>query len=336
MVEEAIKVENLVKIYPGNVVAVNGISFSVIEGEVFGFLGPNGAGKTTTINILTTLLKPTKGRALVGGYDVVESAGRVREIIGYVPQDITVDDDLTGWENLMLQAKLYHVPKDVAVKRARELLEMLELSEAAHRKVETYSGGMRRRLELAEALLHRPKILFLDEPTLGLDVHARNAVWDYIKRLRDEYGMTIFLTTHYMEEADMLCDRVAIIDYGEIKAVGKPSELKSSVGGDVIEVEVKGPHNRLAEIVKKHVDGDIKSLTVQGSLLRVKARDGERLLPRLILALRDSGYEISSVSLRKPSLDEVFLEYTGRRLRDEEASREEFFRFRRSIRKRRG
>ncbi|MEM4302989.1 MAG: ATP-binding cassette domain-containing protein, partial [Candidatus Caldarchaeum sp.] len=226
---EAIVAEDLVKVF-GKLVAVDRVWLSVREGELFGFLGPNGAGKTTTINILTTLLRPTSGRAVVGGYDVVAQAEKVRRGVGLVPQDLTVDDELTGWENLMLQAGLYHIPKHEARKKAAEVLELVGLMDAAKRKVETYSGGMRKRLELAAGLIHNPEILFLDEPTLGLDVQTRAAIWDYIKRLRKELGMTVFLTTHYMDEADALCDRIAIIDHGRIKALDTPANLKASLG----------------------------------------------------------------------------------------------------------
>ncbi|MEM3448458.1 MAG: ATP-binding cassette domain-containing protein, partial [Nitrososphaerota archaeon] len=240
-----IVVERLVKRF-GNIVAVDEVSFTVNRGELFGFLGPNGAGKTTTISILTTLLKPTSGRALVGGFDVESEADKVRRIVGLVPQDITVDDDLTGWENLMLHAGLYHLDRQEAKRRAREVLELVNLLDAASRKVETYSGGMRKRLELAAGLMHHPQILFLDEPTLGLDVQTRTAIWDYVKRLRNELGMTIFLTTHYMDEADTLCDRIAIIDHGKIRAIDTPTNLKNSLGGDIIELEVT--HNNPEEV----------------------------------------------------------------------------------------
>ncbi len=330
-----IRVENLSKIYNGRVKAVDNVSFEVYQGEIFGFLGPNGAGKTTTISILTTLIRPTSGRAIVGGYDVLKDPGKVRSIIGLIPQDIAVDDDLTGRENLYLQASLYHVPKDVARKRIDELLEMVDLVDAADRRVETYSGGMRRRLEIAGALIHRPKILFLDEPTLGLDVHVRNAIWQYIKKLKEEHDMTIFLTTHYMDEADMLCDRIAIIDYGRIKAIGTPRELKDSVGGDIIEVEVSGLEapDKILRMLREM--DHVRDVSIEERTLRIKAEMGERVLPKIIMMLDDAGVGISSVNLKKPSLDEVFLEYTGRRLRDEHGSWEEMIRQTAMIRKRR-
>jgi len=331
---DEIIVENLWKIYPGNIQAVRGISFTVHHGEIFSLLGPNGAGKTTTISILTTLIKPTRGKAIVGSFDVVREAKRVREIIGLVPQDIVVDDDLSGWDNLMVQAALYHMPKDLARKRAEELLEFMDLTEFADKKAENYSGGMRRRLELAAALLHRPKILFLDEPTLGLDVQVRTAVWEYINRIRKEEDMTIIMTTHYMEEADKLSDRVAIIDYGEIKAIGTPKELKDSLGGDIIEIEVESlPEGSVESLIPNN--GLIRDVKLRRSIIRIKAYEGEKVLPSIVLELSRKGVLMKSVNLIKPSLDEVFLEYTGKRIREAEVSKEEAFRERAIMRRRR-
>jgi ABC-2 type transport system ATP-binding protein len=317
----AITVEGLVKSY-GRVVAVDDVSFTVEDGEIFGFLGPNGAGKTTTINILTTLIRPTSGRAIVGGFDVVREADKVRRIVGLVPQDITVDDDLTGWENLMLHAGLYNLGRQEAKRRAREVLELVNLLDAANRKVETYSGGMRKRLELAAGLMHRPRILFLDEPTLGLDVQTRSAIWDYVKKLRNELGMTIFLTTHYMDEADALCDRVAIIDHGRIRAIDTPMNLKNSLGGDIIELEVT--HNNPEEVVQLlgMIDA-VKKTTYTGGLFRVTVERGEETLPIMLEALLRKGLRVTRVVMKKPTLDEVFLEYTGRTLREEQGSWEE-------------
>ncbi|MEM0021756.1 MAG: ATP-binding cassette domain-containing protein [Fervidicoccaceae archaeon] len=327
-------VENLWKIYPGNIQAVRGISFVVHHGEIFSLLGPNGAGKTTTISILTTLIKPTKGRAIVGGFDVEKQASKVREIIGLVPQDIVVDDDLTAWDNMMVQAAIYHIPKSIAKKRAEELLEFMDLSEFANKKAENFSGGMRRRLELAAALLHSPRILFLDEPTLGLDVQVRTAVWEYIKRIKKEEDMTVIMTTHYMEEADKLSDRVAIIDYGEIKAIGSPAELKESLGGDIIEIQVDGLSHEIELEKLIPTNGLIKEIKLRGDVIRIKTAEGERVLPNLVLELSRKGMVVKSVNLIKPSLDEVFLEYTGKRIRETEVSKEEVFR-ERAIRRRR-
>ncbi|MEM4315006.1 MAG: ATP-binding cassette domain-containing protein [Nitrososphaerota archaeon] len=323
-------VEELVKTF-GKMVAVDRISLEVREGELFGFLGPNGAGKTTTINILTTIMKPTSGRAIVGGYDVVSQAEKVRRIVGLVPQDITVDDDLTGWENLMLQSGLYHIPRAEARDRCREVLELVGLSEASGRKVETYSGGMRKRLELAAGLIHRPHILFLDEPTLGLDVQTRTAIWEYIRKLKKEYGMTIFLTTHYMEEADSLCDRIAIIDHGRIKAVDTPSKLKAGLGGNIIELEVADNGVDILPIIGR-VDG-VGKVLVNGGVVRVSVENGEESLPAILETLLKMNVSVSRVVMKKPTLDEVFLEYTGRKLREEVGSWDEVFRQRAIIRR---
>jgi len=230
MREEIIRAVELTKIFNG-LRAVDRVTFSVKEGEIFGFLGPNGAGKTTTINMLTTVLKPTSGRAEVCGYDVVREPERVRRSIGVVPQEYTADEDLTGYENVMLCADLYGLPREEGKKRALELLSLVQLEPFKDKRVETYSGGMRRRLELACGLINRPRVLFLDEPTLGLDVQTRASIWEHIRSLRERFGMTIFLTTHYLEEADQLCDRIAIIDHGRIVEEGSPSELKDSGRG---------------------------------------------------------------------------------------------------------
>lgn len=317
MREDVIKAEGLTKIYNGGLVAVDHVTFSVREGEIFGFLGPNGAGKTTTIKMLTTALRPTEGRAYVMGFDVVRQPNEVRKAIGVVPQEYTADEDLTGYENLMLAADLYGIPRDIAKKRALELLELVGLTQFKDKRVETYSGGMRRRLELAMSLVNRPRALFLDEPTLGLDVQTRSAIWEYIRKLKDEYEMTIFLTTHYLEEADALCDRIAIIDHGRIAAMGSPSELKDSLGGDIITISVRESADA-TELIKGIEN--VKEVKREGNAYRVKAALGEITAPLIIDALRRAGYTVTRLSLSKPSLDEVFLEYTGRALRDAEDS----------------
>jgi len=318
---DVIRAENLTKVFNRSVVAVDHVSFSVRDGEIFGFLGPNGAGKTTTINMLTTVLRPTEGCAWVMGFDVVKQAKEVRKVIGVVPQEYTADEDLTGYENVMLCADLYGVPRDVARKRALELLELVDLIDFKDKRVETYSGGMRRRLELACGLINRPKVLFLDEPTLGLDVHTRAAIWSYIKRLKEEYEMTIFMTTHYLEEADALCDRIAIIDRGKIVATGSPDGLKSSLGGDIITVTIKEGVD-VTEVIKGCEN--VKEVRYENGSYRIKAKDGEATAPIIIEALRERGYTVVKLSLTKPTLNEVFLEYTGRALRDAEESKESF------------
>jgi ABC-2 type transport system ATP-binding protein len=328
--EEVIRAEGLTKIYNKSLVAVDHITFSVYEGEIFGFLGPNGAGKTTTINMLITVLKPTEGTASVLGFDIVKQANEVRKVIGVVPQEYTADEDLTGYENIMLCADLYGIPRDIAKKRALELLELVELTEFKDKRVETYSGGMRRRLELACGLINRPKVLFLDEPTLGLDVQTRAATWEYIKRLKREYGMTIFMTTHYLEEADTLCDRIAIIDHGKIIVTGTPSELKDSLGGDIITIAIREDAD-VTEIIKSVED--VKEVRREDGAYRIKAAKGEVTAPKIIEALRSRGFTVTRLSLTEPTLNEVYLEYTGRAIRDTEESREEFMAQQRTLRR---
>ncbi|MDH5816663.1 MAG: ATP-binding cassette domain-containing protein [Candidatus Nezhaarchaeota archaeon] len=333
MKEVVIRAENLTKIFNRSIIAVDHISFNVWKGEIFGFLGPNGAGKTTTINMLITVLRPTEGTASVVGYDVVKQANEVRKIIGVVPQEYTADEDLTGYENIMLCADLYGIPRDVAKKRALELLDLVDLLDFKDKRVETYSGGMRRRLELACGLINRPRVLFLDEPTLGLDVHTRAAIWDYIKRLKEEYNMTIFMTTHYLEEADALCDRIAIIDRGKIVAMGSPDELKNSLGGDVITLVIK--ENVDATEAIKSVE-NVKDVKYENGVYRIKVKDGEVTAPLIIDALRKRGCTVTRFSLTKPTLNEAFLEYTGRSLRDVEESKESFIAHRITLMRARG
>ncbi|MEN2974425.1 MAG: ATP-binding cassette domain-containing protein [Candidatus Caldarchaeales archaeon] len=320
MKNDVIIVEGLTKIFDRNFVAVDHINFTVKEMEIFGLLGPNGAGKTTTINMLTTVLKPTEGRASILGYDVVKQANIVRRLVGVVPQDYTADEDLTGYENIILCGDLYGIPREVSEKVAIELLEFLELSKFKDKKVETYSGGMRRRLELACGLINRPKVLFLDEPTLGLDVQTRAAIWSYIKKLREEYNMTILMTTHYMEEADNLCDRIAIIDHGKIVIVGSPEELKNSIGSDVIEVVVKERQDITNLIQTIDYVKDVNRISDSSYLIRLE--NGESIAPSIIETIRNNGYHILKLSFRKPTLDEVFLTYTGKTLRDVTEGRE--------------
>mgnify|MGYP005832816347 CR=1 FL=1 len=317
MGDAIIRVDNLVKIYNGSIKAVDGVTFSVQEGEVFGFLGPNGAGKTTTISILTTLLKPTGGSANVMGLDVIQDATKVRKLIGLVPQELTVDDDLTGKENMILQADLYNVPRKDAAERIEELLRLVKLEDAADRMVKTYSGGMRKRLELAEGLIHRPKVLFLDEPTLGLDVQTRAVMWDYIRELKRKHSMTVFMTTHYLEEADSLCDRIGIIDYGRIMALDTPDTLKRSLGGDVLQIRVEGDGDHSGAL--RAVEGvlDVKK---EGLEYRIKVLKGETAMADVLKSLISAKAVVKSVYLERPNMDQVFLEYTGRSLRDAEQS----------------
>ncbi|HAG06870.1 MAG TPA: ABC transporter ATP-binding protein [Peptococcaceae bacterium] len=323
-----IEAEGLTRVFPGHIVAVDRVSFAVEQGEIFGFLGPNGAGKSTTIMMLTTLLRPTAGTARVAGFDVVRQPERVRASLGYVSQDLAVDDNLTGIENLTLQARLYHLPRQEARRRIAEVLQLVGLAHRARDRVETYSGGMRKRLDIAAGLLHRPKVLFLDEPTLGLDIQTRREIWRYVRDLRANTGMTVFLTTHYMEEADVLCDRVAIIDRGQIKAVGRPSELKAGLGGDVITLRLAGTPS--AQRVTSALRGipfvaDVRFY--EGEYV-VTARDGEKTLPLVFEALQRVGEQIVAVTLKQPSLDDVYLAITGRGLRDDTEGREDAIRHR--------
>ncbi len=311
-----VKVEGLRKVFNGSVKAVDGVSFEVREGEVFGFLGPNGAGKTTTISILTTLTLPTAGRAEILGHDVVAEPDLARRAIGLVPQELTLDDELTGRENLTLQATLYHVPREQARANVEQVLGLVGLNGAADRPVKTYSGGMKKRLELANGLVHRPRVLFLDEPTLGLDIQTRTTIWDYIRRLRAETNMTIFLTTHYLEEADLLCDRIGVVDHGRLIALDTPEGLKRAVGGDIIEVVVDRCDDDLLAIVRGIGGMEVLAGACTGGKLRVKVPESGSALPNILSTLWKKGYEIVNVSVHKPSLDQAFLLLTGKELRD--------------------
>lgn len=313
-----VEVEDLHKIYPGGVKALNGISFRVSKGEIYSILGPNGAGKTTAMKIIATLLKPTSGRVSVMGIDVTSNPDAIRKIIGYVPQDLSADDELTGIGNVMLQARLYGMPKGEARRRAMELLEMVGLRDAANRVVRSYSGGMRRRLELAMGLVNDPELLILDEPTLGLDVQSRLALWDYIKRLRNERGLTILMTTHYMDEADKLSNRVAIIDRGRIVVEGSPEELKSRIGGDVIMMKISKPSQDIIEKIKA-VEG-VLNVDLVENIVRIKVGSAEKTMARLLGVLSSIDTEVESISITRPTLDQVFVEYTGRMFREEEPS----------------
>ncbi|MGH9998438.1 MAG: ATP-binding cassette domain-containing protein [Nitrosopumilaceae archaeon] len=313
----AIETKSLSKIYENGLKAVDDVSIKVDNGEIFGFLGPNGAGKSTTIMILTTLLKPTLGTAHVAGYDVVLQAKKVREMIGYVQQDSTVDEYLTGRENLELQARLNHIQKDLVKSRIDEILNLVELSDRQHDSVNAYSGGMRKRLDIAGGLLHRPKVLFLDEPTLGLDIQTRYKIWEYIKKIHKEYEMSIFLTTHYMEEADRLCDNISIIDHGKIKVTNSPISLKNALGNDVIVFEIDSVtklESLISEIQKIQLVKDIKT---NGEEVTVFSTNGNQVMPKIFELSSKIGIKIESISLTKPTLDDVFLSYTGKELRDE-------------------
>lgn len=311
----------------GPVTAVDGIDLAISSGEIFGLLGPNGAGKTTTIKVLLGLARPSEGSAAVFGQRLPEQAGKVRELVGYVTQEVALDPVLTARENLRLVGALYHVPRRDLDRRIAELLAFAELEGRADDVVRGYSGGMRKRLDLAMGLLHRPRLLIMDEPTLGLDVQTRRRLWEYVRTLRDEQDLTILLTTHYLEEADQLCDRVAIIDHGRIVALGPPAELKAALGGDVVVLTLAGEDRaqegalgltdaaRAAAVVSRQTDARNVVATATG--IRATVANAERSLPSILDALRAEGVEVAGASYSRPSLDDVFLHHTGRAFRDE-------------------
>ncbi len=310
----AIEIKDLMRRYRGNgFAAVDHISFNVENGEIFTLLGPNGAGKTTTIKILTTLLKPTSGTAKVAGFDVDKDKDSVRKSIGIVFQEPSLDWRLTGRENLDFHARIYGIGREEREERIEEVLKLVELKDKGGVVVDKYSGGMKRRLELARGFIHNPKVLFLDEPTLGLDTHTRRRIWDYIRELNDSEGVTIVLTTHHMEEADYLCDRVGIMDRGEIIALDTPKNLKDLIGSDVVSLEMNtGSYN--TGIFKK-LDF-ITDFRKQDDFVMLKMERGDLRIPAIMEVAMREGIEIKSVNLRKPSLEDVFLHFTGRRIRE--------------------
>jgi len=310
-----VEVDNLSKKF-GELTAVDGVSFAVGAGEIFGFLGPNGAGKSTTIKILATLLKPTSGRARLAGHDVATHPNDVRQAIGLVFQDPSLDIRLTADENLKFHAMLYNVSKDVFKARADQVLRMVDLLDRRSSLVMTFSGGMKRRLEIARGLLHHPKVLFLDEPTLGLDVQTRNAIWQHVRALRDQVGTTVFMTTHYMDEAEN-CDRIAVIDNGRIQAIDTPAALKQRIGGDKI---IVGGDAALEQDLRARYDVDVQR--VEG-MFHFQMAGGAQFVPRLI---SDFGGRITSVQIKQPSLDDVFLSLTGHAIRAEEGSSKDLMR----------
>ena len=315
----SIETKSLTKLF-GDVIAVNDISFSVEKGEIFGFLGPNGAGKSTTMMIFTTLLKPTSGQALISGFDVKTNAKQVRENIGYVQQESTVDEYLTGRENLMLQAKLNHIPKSEINKRIDDILELIELVDKQDQAVVTYSGGMRKRLDIAGGLLHRPKVLFLDEPTVGLDIQTRRKIWEYIKKIHTEFDMTIFLTTHYMEEADKLCDRIGIIDGGKIQVIDTPENMKNAMGNEVISIVIEEGENLDSFLSKIKKIEFVKKINEDGVKLTLFASNGTKVIPKIFQISSELDIKITSISLTQPTLDDVFISYTGHEIRDDDDS----------------
>jgi ABC-2 type transport system ATP-binding protein len=304
-----ISVEALVKKF-GDFTAVGGIDFTVQAGEIFGFLGPNGAGKSTTIKILATLLKPTSGRATLAGFDVLQSPNEVRQSIGMVFQDQSLDERLTAEENLRFHARLYDVPTSVFTTRAEQVLTMVDLWDRRNSMVRTFSGGMKRRLEIARGLLHHPKVLFLDEPTLGLDPQTRNAIWQHVRQLRTEVGTTVFMTTHYMDEAEN-CDHIAVIDHGKIQAVDTPAALKQTIGGDKI---IVGGDEALAEELAQKYGVEVQKADGE---FHFQARSGAEFVPKVVA---DFNGRIRSIQVKQPSLEDVFLKLTGHAIREEGGS----------------
>jgi ABC-2 type transport system ATP-binding protein len=312
----AIEVRQLQRKF-GNFVAVAGVDFEVRQGEVFGFLGPNGAGKSTTINMLCTMLRPTGGSAAINGFDVASQPDRVRQSIGIIFQDASLDDRLTGLENLRFHAMLYDVPGQVFSTRAGELLTMVDLSDKAGEIVRTFSGGMKRRLEIARGLLHHPKVLFLDEPTVGLDPQTRRHIWEYLLKLRLQEGVTMFMTTHYMDEAEH-CDRIAVIDHGRIVALDTPERLKALVGGDIITIRTSD--NGAAAARLAGLPG-VQTRTGPSEQLIVETRDGDHFIPQLIdrLGAGPDAVTVQTINLSRPTLEDVFIKLTGHAIRASEA-----------------
>ncbi|WP_297093449.1 ATP-binding cassette domain-containing protein [Thermococcus sp.] len=308
----AIEVENLVKKY-GDFEAVRGISFSVKQGEIFAFLGPNGAGKTTTVHVLTTLLKPTAGRATVAGHDVLKEPIAVRRKIGIVFQDPSVDRELTAYENMLIHGRIYGLSGDELKEKIERLLKFVELWEFRNRPVKFFSGGMQRRLEIARSLLHEPEILFLDEPTIGLDPQTRAHIWDYIRAMKEEHNMTIFLTTHYMDEAEQLADRIAIMDHGKIIAEGTAEELKKLVGSDIIYLKLRA-RDELRCLKADFIKG---CKMLPDGRIRLDVDNAAEALPKLFELAKETGVRILEVTYHRPTLNDVFLHLTGREIREE-------------------
>lgn len=324
----ALEVKGLVKYYP-RVKAVDDISFAIEDGQIFGLLGPNGAGKTTTLRTILTLSKPAKGQIKVKGIDALKHPEEIRQISGYIPQGLSVDGDLTGYENLLYYAKLYYIPGKERKERIREVLEYMELTDRAKDMARTYSGGMVRRLEIGQSLINRPQILFLDEPSIGLDPAAKRMVWQLVLKLKNEFGTTIFLTTHDMNEADILCDKLAIMNHGKIVVEGSPEALKANLGGNILSIESSSPDclsylRQLGQVLESNPsEGSNHSCDLI-------VTDGEKEIPRVLSFLNGKGIAVESVSLSKPTLDDVFLKYAGVRI-DEVGSLKEVYRGRRAF-----
>ena len=317
----AIRVDHLTKRF-NELVAVDNISFEIQPGEIFGLLGPNGAGKTTTLSMLSTMLKPTAGSATVNGIDIEKDEDGVRKSIGIVFQDQSLDEELTAWENMDFHGRLYRIPGDVRRERIANLLRLVGLEDRKNDIVKTFSGGMRRRLEIARGLLHHPVVLFLDEPTLGLDPQTRNHLWNYIATLSKEKGITIILTTHYMEEADRLCNRVAIIDHGKIIALDTPQNLKNGIGGDVITIKSPNPEAIAAAITEPW----ITHLEQHDGEVTISLENAEQHVSTIVTRLNQKQIAIDNLSIHKPTLEDVFLYFTGKTIREQEADHKEILR----------
>jgi len=313
----AIETSKLTKVF-GKLRAVDGIDLAVNQGEIFGLLGPNGAGKTTFIKMLSTTLKITSGSARVSGFNVQEDPDNVRKSIGIVFQEPAVDIELTGRENLDFHARMYGMNRRDRGKRIASVLKLVELEDKADALLKTYSGGMKRRLEIARGLMHHPRVLFLDEPTLGLDAQTRRVIWEHIRKINREFGITIILTTHYMEEADYLCSRVSIMDQGKILASGSPGQLRSSIGADIVSVKTPGP-KKLESGLKKFKW--VEKTKIHDSHISISLKNGETRIPQIIRTAETLKLKVESVELHKPTLEDVFIHFTGRKIRDEEDSK---------------
>ena len=321
---DIITVDNLVLVYPDGTKAVNNISFNVKNGEFFGFLGPNGAGKSTTIKVLTTSLKKTSGSVTIAGLDIDKDAGEIRSLIGVQSQETVIEPDLTGRENLVLQGHFHRMRGRPLDDRVDELLKLLDLSDVSNKKASLYSSGMKKRLDLGSALVHKPKLLFLDEPTTGLDPQSRTAIWEYLEALNKQEGITIFLTTQYLEEADKLCQRLSIIDHGELIVSGSPMELKQQVGGDTIEITLANGTRTVepglkekAEKITASIQGVTKVVDTNSGLAAY-AKNAGNLIPEIVRVFDFNKIAIASVSFSSPTLDDVFLRHTGKRIRSQE------------------
>lgn len=299
----------------GDLVAVDNLNLTIRSGEIFGLLGPNGAGKTTTLSMLATLLPPSSGSATVAGHDVIREKDKVRRAIGLVFQDPSTDEELSALENMDFHGRLYGVPRSKRRARIPEMLEMVDLTDRVRDRVKTFSGGMKRRLEIARGFLHHPRVLFLDEPTTGLDPQTRRRIWEHIERINEAEGLTIMLTTHSMEEADALCGRVGIVDHGRLIALGTPSELKNDLGGDVISMKVEGDAGPVLLLLEKQ--GWVKAVRSRDGLADITVSNGESHIPEILRLMEHAGLRAESLTLKKPTLEDVFIHHTGRSIRDE-------------------